>query len=112
MRFLTYLVYIILWEGFILGGTVYLVGWMGWNPAWIILALILSAGAYTPSRWAKIAGKVEDDEETALERIVRVCDSEILIAEKYADTPAYVGTLAAIRSIAKSALKKGGSCDY
>ena len=110
MKSLTYLIYIILWEGFVLGGTVYLVGWMGWNPAWIILALILSASAYTPSKWAKIAGKLADGgEETALERIVRVCETEMQIAEKYAEPPAYIGALAAIKSIAESGMKKGGN---
>jgi len=36
----------------ILGGTVWLIGWQGWNPWWIVLAIILTAGT-DPKRFLK-----------------------------------------------------------
>jgi hypothetical protein len=50
----TYLIYIVLYEGGIWVGSVYLVGWKGWNPWWILLAALLSAGAFKPSSWAEM----------------------------------------------------------
>ena len=52
MKILTYLIYIILWEGFILGGCAYIVFWKGFSGWWFLLAGLLSSAAYKPSAWA------------------------------------------------------------
>ena len=51
MKELTYLIYIVLWEAFVIGGCAYLVFWLGASGWWFILAVVLSGAAYTPNRW-------------------------------------------------------------
>lgn len=51
MRALTYLIYILLWEGFVWGGTAYLVFAMDYSGWWFLLAWALSSSAYRPSHW-------------------------------------------------------------
>lgn len=51
MKYLTYLIYIILWEGLVLGGTGYAVFVLGHSGWWFVLAVIMSAGAYPPRKW-------------------------------------------------------------
>ena len=51
MKEITYLIYIILWEGLIFGGTAYVVFWMG-NSAWFFaLAILIGSCAYSPRKW-------------------------------------------------------------
>ena len=51
MREITYLIYIVVWEGAILGGFTYLVFWREQSGWWFVLALLLSAAAYPPDKW-------------------------------------------------------------
>jgi len=51
MKHLTYLIYIILWESAVLGGFGYVVFFMGASGWWMLLAMVLSAGAYRPESW-------------------------------------------------------------
>lgn len=47
----TYLIYVILWEGLIIGGCSYVVFGLGHSGWWFALAFILSGAAYTPEKW-------------------------------------------------------------
>lgn len=62
MKYLTYLVYIVIYETFCLGGAVYLklTGHSWW---WIILGVYLSSAAYSPSRWGLTEEKEEKSEK-------------------------------------------------
>lgn len=51
MKALTYLIYIVLYEGLIWGGTGYAVFWRGFSGWWFLLAVVASASAYKPSKW-------------------------------------------------------------
>lgn len=51
MNSLTYLVYIIWWEIFTLGGGAYIVFWKGGSAFWMLLAVFLSGSAYRPTTW-------------------------------------------------------------
>ncbi len=57
IKYVTYFVYIILWEGLIFGGTGYVVFFNGESGWWFALAVLLGASAYKPERW--IHGIVE-----------------------------------------------------
>ncbi len=56
MAHLTYLIYIVLWEGFILGGCAYVVFALGHSGWWFALATPLAGMAYSPRRWIALAG--------------------------------------------------------
>ena len=51
MRALTYLIYIVLWEGMIIVGAGYVVFVLDYSGWWFALALLLSASAYKPTTW-------------------------------------------------------------
>jgi len=51
MKEITYLIYIIFWETFILGGGAYIVFGLGNSGWWFALACVLSGLAYRPSMW-------------------------------------------------------------
>ena len=51
MKYLTYLVYIVLWEGLIFGGTGYAVFWLGHSGWWVLAALLVGGCAYSPMKW-------------------------------------------------------------
>lgn len=51
MKYLTYLIYILLWEGFILGGAWYAVFILNHSGWWFLLAVLMSAAAYKPKDW-------------------------------------------------------------
>lgn len=51
MSHLTYLIYILVYEGLVLGGTGYAVFVLGHSGWWFLLALPLSAAAYSPAKW-------------------------------------------------------------
>lgn len=51
MREITYLIYIILWEGLIFGGVGYAVFILGHSGWWVLAALLVGGCAYTPERW-------------------------------------------------------------
>jgi hypothetical protein len=48
---LTYLIYIVLWEGMIFGGTGYAVFILDRSGWWFALALLIGSGAYSPTKW-------------------------------------------------------------
>jgi hypothetical protein len=51
MKELTYLIYIIFWEGMIFGGTGYVVFSMGFSGWWFLIAIFIGGCAYPPERW-------------------------------------------------------------
>jgi hypothetical protein len=51
MKALTYLIYIILWEGLIFGGTGYVVFWRGQSGWWFLAAFFIGCCAYKPTQW-------------------------------------------------------------
>lgn len=51
MKYLTYLVYIILWEILIIGGSGYAVFVLGASGWWFVLSVPLSCCAYSPMKW-------------------------------------------------------------
>lgn len=51
MKYMTYLIYVVLWMGFCIGGCAYLVFWRGESGWWFVLAIYLAAGGYNPRRW-------------------------------------------------------------
>lgn len=57
MREITYLIYIILWEGMIFGGIGYAVFALNHSGWWVLAAVMIGGCAYTPERW--IYGKVK-----------------------------------------------------
>jgi len=51
MKYITYLIYIILWEGMIFGGTGYAVFFLDKSGWWFLLAILLGGCAYKPKMW-------------------------------------------------------------
>lgn len=51
MKYLTYLIYIVLWEGLVFGGTGYVVFVLGHSGWWFALAIFLGGSAYSPLKW-------------------------------------------------------------
>jgi len=51
MKEITYLIYIIFWEGLIFGGIGYIVFGLGNSYWFILLAVFLGGLAYTPAKW-------------------------------------------------------------
>jgi hypothetical protein len=51
MRYVTYLVYIILYQSLVLGGTGYAVFVLGHSEWWFVFAAFLSGAAYSPAKW-------------------------------------------------------------
>lgn len=60
MKEITYLVYIIFWEGLIFGGTGYAVFVLGESEVWFVLAVFLGFSAYSPMKWIHGIEKNED----------------------------------------------------
>lgn len=53
MKYLTYLLYILLWETAVLGGVWYAVFILNRSGWWFLLAVLLSGAAYKPKDWLK-----------------------------------------------------------
>ena len=51
MKAVTYLIYIVLWEGLIFGGTGYAVFVLDYSGWWFALAIFMSSLAYKPNTW-------------------------------------------------------------
>ena len=51
---ITYLIYILLWEGVVLGGCGYIVFGLGYSGWWFLLALYMSGSAYSPEKWGRL----------------------------------------------------------
>jgi len=51
MKELTYLIYIVLWDGCVFGGTGYVVFVNGESGWWFALAFALGISAYRPESW-------------------------------------------------------------
>jgi len=54
MKSFTYLVYILLWEGFTIGGCCYVVFGLNQSGWWFLLAIAFSVMAYSPEVWANL----------------------------------------------------------
>lgn len=54
MKMLTYLIYILLFEGLVLGGTGYAVFVLGYSGWWFALAALFSSAAYPPAKWSEL----------------------------------------------------------
>ena len=61
MKYITYLIYIILWESLIFGGVGYAVFWLNHSGWWILAAVFIGGLAYSPQKW--IYNNVENKEE-------------------------------------------------
>jgi hypothetical protein len=55
VRAITYLIYILLFEGLVFGGTGYAVFVLDRSGWWFLLALFVSCGAYRPDSWARLS---------------------------------------------------------
>jgi hypothetical protein len=51
IKCVTYLIYIIFWEGLIFGGTGYAVFHLGHSGWWMLAAVIIGGCAYSPLKW-------------------------------------------------------------
>lgn len=51
MKALTYLIYILLYEGFVLGGAAYVVFVLDRSGWWLALGILLGSAAYKPEKW-------------------------------------------------------------
>ena len=51
MNAITYLIYIVLYEGAVLGGAWYAVFILDQSGWWFLLAMLLSGWAYEPEKW-------------------------------------------------------------
>jgi hypothetical protein len=51
VKYLTYLIYIILYEGMIFGGTGYVVFFLDMSGWWFALAMLIGGCAYPPNKW-------------------------------------------------------------
>jgi hypothetical protein len=51
MKEVTYLIYIVFWEGLIFGGTGYVVFWLDRSGWWFLPAIVLGGMAYSPIKW-------------------------------------------------------------
>ena len=51
MKYLTYLIYIIIYETLVVGGCAYAVFVLGHSGWWFLLAVAMSGSAYSPERW-------------------------------------------------------------
>ena len=58
MKYLTYLIYIVCYESLVIGGTAYVVFWLGHSGWWFLLTALLSGAAYKPER--RIHGVVSE----------------------------------------------------
>jgi len=54
MKVISYLIYLIFWEVFVLGGFTYLVFFKDANPWWMLLAVVLSGAALSPETWSAL----------------------------------------------------------
>jgi len=54
VAFITYLIYIIIWETLCIGGCGYVVFILGYSGWWFILCALFSAAAYSPKRWNEL----------------------------------------------------------
>jgi len=54
LAFITYCIYIVLYETLVLGGTGYVVFILGRSNWWMLLGVLLSCGAYKPESWGKL----------------------------------------------------------
>lgn len=51
MNYLSYMIYIVLWEGMIFGGTGYAVFVLGHSGWWFVPAYFIGCCAYRPLQW-------------------------------------------------------------
>ena len=51
MKYLTYLIYILVFETLVFGGTGYAVFVLGHSGWWFLLAVIVGGAAYKPQTW-------------------------------------------------------------
>ena len=63
MKAITYLIYIIFWEGLTIGGCSYIVFFKGENPYWFILAILLSISCFKPASWNLLFNKFNEEEK-------------------------------------------------
>lgn len=61
MKHLTYLIYIVLWEGFVFGGAWYTIFILGNSYWWALAALLLGSCAYSPLKWIHGVDAKEND---------------------------------------------------
>jgi hypothetical protein len=61
--FLSYTIYIVLYEALVIGGCGYVTFGLGHSGWWWLLAILFSSGAYSPSKWNRLLTGKEDAPE-------------------------------------------------
>lgn len=51
---ITYLIYIVLWEALVIGGSAYVIFWLNKSPWWILLGIFLSGCSMSPAKWRQL----------------------------------------------------------
>lgn len=64
MKYWSYLIYILVFETLVLGGTGYAVFCLGHSGWWFLLATLISGHSYSPAKWY---GLILDTQETKTE---------------------------------------------
>ena len=54
---ITYLIYIVIYECLVLGGTAFIIVEYNRSGWWMLLGILMSTGAYKPSAWAEMYKK-------------------------------------------------------
>ena len=62
-KYWTYLIYLILWQGSVWGGTYYAVSILNETSSYFILAFVLGVFAYSPSKWMNATKDVGESNE-------------------------------------------------
>lgn len=63
LQYITYLVYILVWEVLLWVGTAYIVFWLGNSGWWFILTILMSQCAYSPYEWGFGKRRIKDGDE-------------------------------------------------
>lgn len=61
--FITYTIYIVLYEALVIGGCGYVTFVLGYSGWWWLVAMLFSSGAYSPSKWNRLLTGKEDPPE-------------------------------------------------
>jgi len=71
MREITYLIYIILWEAMIFGGTFYAVFVLDHSAWWVLAATLIGGCAYSPLKWIHGIDNKTEDKETQCHKALK-----------------------------------------
>lgn len=57
MKWFTYMVYIVIFEAAVLGGTYHVVFNLGHSGWWFILGIMIASSVYSPRKWASLSDR-------------------------------------------------------